>query len=178
MQDETREAIDKAVRAEGYAFGLYTIYASKLREKGLMKEAHLFEELANNEREHMEQWLDKLGALEDAKVMLDQGIKGEDSDANQMYQSMMQLEEREVVDLATLLKRVELHHQAMLQNLRDGDKASKRRVWICPHCGNVYDKEKDIPETCPICGHKKGDYEERVVVVELSDPFASFLGKL
>jgi rubrerythrin len=174
--DIAYSVIHQAACAEGFAFGLYSIYAQALRKSGQISAAMLFDELANNEKEHMEQWLKRIGKTGELPLMFSTAIKGEDNDANVMYQKMIDLEGKlpdEVVELARILQKIETHHREMLKALNydytvdhTEDKGVKKQLWICPHCGNIYESEEEIPDECPVCHHEKRDFICKETIVD------------
>lgn len=168
-------AMRQAASGEAFAFGIYTIFAAKLREKGYASAAMLLEEMAGNEKEHMELWLEKIGEIPSVEDMLDTAATFENADAEEMYTNLARLSDKlppEAIELANNLKDVERHHREMAQALSkfyktgSEEKVTKAYMWICPHCGRMYENKEDIPDECPVCKHSKDDYVYRETVID------------
>lgn len=162
----------EAAHAEAFAFGIYTIYASLLREKGMVEGAMKLEELAANEKEHMEQWLKKMDMLGEPYDLMSRVVSMEKHDANSMYSRYLEMAQRNgapenVIEMLQHLIQIEARHSSLIQDLIEiyQGKMTKADVeeqhrgkWVCPHCGNFYYSKDDIPDKCPVCEHDKADY--------------------
>lgn len=171
-------AMRQAASGEGFAYTIYTIFAAKLRESGYAEAAMLISEMAENEKEHMEQWLERIGAIPKEDEMLDTAAGFEDNDAEVMYTKMMQLKgiiPDDCIELASRLKAIEEHHRemcrALSKNYNQGSQegVTTKYMWICPHCGNMYESEDEIPAECPVCKHSKSEYVYRETVVKCAE---------
>lgn len=158
--------------AEAHAFGVYTIYAAKLREAGMIEAAMKMEELASNEKEHLERWMfyNKNQPTDPIEIM-DKVIGMETNDSNTMYsQFLAKAEEMDAPDdIIVMLRRlikIEARHARLISDLKqiyqgedpEAIAAKRKGKWVCPHCGNFYYSQDAIPDKCPVCEHDKADY--------------------
>lgn len=174
MNENLKKAMmAQAAHAEAYAFGVYTIYAGILREAGMVEAAMRLEELAGNEKEHLEQWLKRDGKLGEPFEILDRVIGMEKHDAFSMYDRYLEMAAKngapeDLKEMLRHLKLIEFRHAGILQELKmlykneitrdDLSKEGKTGKWVCPHCGNYYYSKDEIPDKCPVCEHDKADY--------------------
>lgn len=172
VEDQIADSLmHQAATAEGFACTLYTIYATAFREQGYTSAAMLLDEMAQNEKEHMEQWIKRLDMLETPDIIFENGVMGERRDT-EFYRRMSEHSDvlpDEVLELASNLRTIEEHHAKMLAALYQQYKTGQaptttRYLWVCPHCGNIYESEDEIPDVCPVCGHEKRDYVYREVI--------------
>lgn len=162
----------KAAAGEGAAYTTYTIFAEKLREDGHYEAAMRLEELAGNEKEHMEVWLKRLSQLSSSMDMLQQVIHMEHHDADVMYanfgallyQSSTEDVPSDLPKVVESLKKIETRHVEIIEELLseyEGIQDKQRPnqpIWVCPHCGNFYYSKEEIPEKCPVCEHDGSEY--------------------
>ena len=162
----------KAAAGEGAAYTTYTIFAEKLREEGYYEAAMHLEQLAGNEKEHMEVWLKRLSQLSSSMDMLHQVIQMEQHDANVMYanfgallhESSSENVSSDLPDVIDHLIKIETRHAEIIEELLStyegiqDDQRPNRPIWVCPHCGNFYYSKDEIPEKCPVCEHDGSEY--------------------
>lgn len=168
-----QEAIHNAEFAEGHAYGVYMIYAGILREAGMVEGAMKLEELANNEKEHLERWLVKQDIDLEPSAIMARVIQMELNDSHHMYTDMLKLVQKYAPDRQDLLVmvqdliQIENRHAGLISDLKrlyEGT-ASRKEIeetrkgkWVCPHCGNFYYSKDEIPDKCPVCDHDKDEY--------------------
>ena len=162
---QTLKNLEYAFAGESKARNKYTYYASKARKDGFNQIAAIFEETANNEKEHAKLRLKILngGIGTTAENLLD-AANGENEEWTEMYAGFAKTAREEGFEqLATLFEGVaaiekehEERYRKLLANVegglvfsRDGD-----RIWVCQNCGHVH-VGKDAPEVCPVCAHPK-----------------------
>ncbi len=162
---QTLKNLEYAFAGESKARNKYTYYASKARKDGFNQIAAIFEETANNEKEHAKLWFKILngGIGTTAENLLD-AANGENEEWTEMYAGFAKTAREEGFEqLATLFEGVaaiekehEERYRKLLANVegglvfsRDGD-----RIWVCQNCGHVH-VGKDAPEVCPVCAHPK-----------------------
>lgn len=162
----------QAAAGEGAAFTTYTIFAQKLREDGFYEAAMRLEELAGNEKEHMEVWLKRLSQMSNAMDMLQRVIQMEHHDAEVMYANFGELLHEsssenvssDLPDVISNLMKIETRHAEIMENLLkeyegiDVHQQQETPIWVCPHCGNFYYSKDEIPEKCPVCEHDGSEY--------------------
>ena len=157
---KTERNLQEAFAGESQARNKYTYYASKARKDGFEQIAAIFEETANNEKEHAKLWFKLLHGGEIAGTM--------DFEWTNMYERMArEAEEEGFPEIAFKFRAVgaiERHHEEryrrLLQNIEEGIVFSREgdTVWICRNCGHIVIGKK-APEVCPVCLHKKSFFE-------------------
>ncbi len=155
-----------AFAGESQARNKYTYYASKAKKDGYVQIAQIFEETANNEKEHAKIWFKLLhdGGIPTTVENLKDAAAGENYEWTEMYAEFAQVAKEEGFDtiaaLFEMVAKIEKDHEErykkLLSNIegglvfsRDGD-----MMWICSNCGHVH-IGKEAPELCPVCAHPK-----------------------
>ena len=167
---KTEQNLMTAFAGESQARNKYSYYASKAKKDGYEQLAAIFEETANNEKEHAKLWFKWLhdGSVPDTKTNLQDAANGENYEWTEMYKEFAETAKEEGFDeLAKLFKMVgeiEKHHEErylkLLQNIED-DRVFKKdgdKIWVCRNCGYVY-TGKEALEVCPVCAHPQSFME-------------------
>lgn len=160
-----------AFAGESQARNKYTYYASKAKKDGYVQIAQLFEETANNEKEHAKIWFKLLhDGMPDTPANLLDAAEGENYEWTDMYANMAKEAKEEGFDEIALLfemvgkieKEHEERYRKLLANIegglvfsRDGD-----MIWECSNCGHIV-VGKNAPEVCPVCAHPKAYFKLR-----------------
>ena len=161
-----------AFAGESQARNKYTYFASVARKAGYEQIAAIFEETANNEKEHAKMWFKELGGIGDTAANLKAAAAGENEEWTSMYKEMAETAREEgFTRLAFLFEgvgKIEKEHEErylkLLSNLendvvfQDGEET----VWICRNCGHIH-VGKEAPAVCPICAHPQAYFERRAV---------------
>ena len=167
---QTEKNLLAAFAGESQARNKYTYYASKAKKDGYEQIAALFEETANNEKEHAKMWFKELngGSVPSTEENLKSAAEGENYEWTDMYQEFAKTAEEEgFIELAEKFRQVaeiEKHHEErykkLLQNIDDKVVFSKDEdtIWICRNCGHVV-IGKYAPEVCPVCNHPQSYFE-------------------
>ena len=165
---KTEANLQAAFAGESQARNKYTYYASKARKDGYEQIADIFEETANNEKEHAKMWFKELSGLGDTKTNLQAAADGENYEWTDMYDDFAKTAEKEgFSQLAAKFRAVgeiEKHHEeryrALLNNLETAKvfEKSEVKVWECRNCGHIVVGTK-APEVCPVCAHPKSYFE-------------------
>ncbi len=165
---KTQKNLEAAFAGESMARNKYTYFASVARKAGYEQIAALFEETANNEKEHAKLWAKQLGFIGEIKENLAEAIKGENYENTSMYPTMEKeaLEEGhgEVARLFKEVAEVERAHEAryrkLLANLEKGEVFKKAEVkrWKCANCGYIHEGV-EAPGSCPACSHPQAFFE-------------------
>ena len=167
---QTEKNLQAAFAGESQARNKYSYYASKAKKEGYVQIAALFEETANNEKEHAKIWFKELhgGEVPDTATNLADAAAGENYEWTDMYKQFEETARAEGFDrIAALFKMVgaiEKEHEErylkLLENVkgglvfsRDGD-----QVWQCANCGHIVVGKK-APEICPVCAHPKAYFQ-------------------
>ena len=167
---KTEKNLMEAFAGESQARNKYTYFASKAKKDGYEQIAAIFEETAENEKEHAKMWFKLLqgGEIKDTMSNLKQAAEGENYEWTDMYDRMAKEAKEEGFDhIAFLFEsvgKIEKEHEArykkLLENIeeglvfsRDGDK-----IWKCRNCGHIV-IEKEAPKVCPVCAHPQSYFE-------------------
>ena len=167
---KTEENLKKAFAGESEARNKYTFFASKAKKDGYEQIAAIFEETANNEKEHAKMWYKILhgGAVGSTEENLQAGIDGENYEWVDMYKGFAETAREEGFDeiaekfeqVAMIEKNHEERYRRLLNNVNDAKVFSKDGdvIWICRNCGHVV-IGKQAPEVCPVCDHPRSYFE-------------------
>ena len=167
---KTEANLLKAFQGESEARNKYTYFASKAKKDGYEQIAAIFEETANNEKEHAKMWFKELngGEVPDTASNLEAAANGENYEWTSMYAEFAkEAEEEGFTEIAYKFRAVaeiEKHHEEryrkLLKNVNDKVVFSKDEdtIWICRNCGHVV-IGKYAPEICPVCKHPQSYFE-------------------
>ena len=167
---KTEQNLMTAFAGESQARNKYTYYASKAKKDGYEQLAAIFEETANNEKEHAKLWFKELhgGAIPSTEENLLDAANGENYEWTEMYKEFAETAKEEgftrLAKLFEMVGEIEKEHEerylTLLQNVKD-DKVFKKdenKIWVCRNCGHVYEGDKAL-EVCPVCAHPKSYME-------------------
>ena len=166
----TEQNLMTAFAGESQARNKYTYFASKARKEGYEQIAAIFEETANNEKEHAKIWFKELngGEVPTTTANLLAAAEGENFEWTDMYAEFAKVAEEEgFTRLAYLFKAVgaiEKEHEAryrkLLKNVEDGIVFSLDgdTIWQCRNCGHIV-IGKQAPGVCPVCAHPQSYFE-------------------
>ena len=159
----TEQNLMAAFAGESQARNKYTYYASKAKKEGYNHIAELFEETANNEKEHAKLWFKLLhDGIGTTAENLKDAAAGENYEWTDMYAEFAKVAKEEGFDhiaflfegVAAIEKEHEERYLKLLENVegdlvfsKDGD-----AIWKCMNCGHIAVGKK-APEVCPVCAH-------------------------
>ena len=167
---KTEKNLMDAFAGESQARNKYTYYASKARKEGYEQIAAIFEETANNEKEHAKLWFKLLhgGDIPTTTENLKDAAAGENYEWTDMYDRMAKEAKEEgfnnIAFLFEAVGKIEKEHEErykkLLENVENGLVFSKEgdKIWICRNCGHIV-VGKQAPEVCPVCSHAKAYFE-------------------
>ena len=167
---KTEKNLMEAFAGESQARNKYNFFASKAKKEGYEQIAALFEETAQNEKEHAKLWFKYLegGAVQDTMTNLKAAAEGENFEWTDMYERMAkEAEEEAFTEIAARMRGVaaiEKHHEEryrkLLKNIEDKVVFSREGdcVWQCRNCGHIV-IGKQAPEVCPVCNHPQSYFE-------------------
>lgn len=153
-----------AFAGESQAHTKYKYYASKAKKDGYVQIGEIFEETANNEKEHAKIWFKLLhgGQVPDTVSNLTDAAAGENYEWTDMYKGFAEDAKAEGFDhiaflfeeVAKIEKEHEERYKKLLSNINGKTVFSKDNdvVWICSNCGHIH-IGKEAPELCPVCAH-------------------------
>ena len=169
---KTEQNLLTAFAGESQARNKYTYYASKAKKEGYEQIAAIFQETADNEKEHAELWFKYLhdGKVPTTEVNLLDAAEGENFEWTDMYKHMAEVarEEgfKEIAVKFELVGKIEKEHEERYRALLEKVKAEKVFVsedvviWKCRNCGHIH-VGKAAPEICPTCAHPKSYFERQ-----------------
>lgn len=159
-----------AFAGESQARNKYSYYASKAKKDGYVQIAKIFEETANNEKEHAKIWFKLLhgGSIADTETNLLDAAAGENYEWTDMYATFAkEAKEEGFDDIAFLFEKVALiekeheeRYRKLVANIKDGIVFSRDgdTIWQCSNCGHIVIGQK-APEMCPVCAHPQAYFE-------------------
>ena len=167
---KTEQNLLKAFAGESQARNKYTYFASKAKKDGYEQIAAIFEETANNEKEHAKMWFKELhgGEIPSTVENLEAAADGENYEWTDMYEEFAKVAEEEGFKaiaakfrgVAAIEKEHEVRYRKLLENVKDGLVFSKdgEKIWVCRNCGHVH-IGKEAPKVCPVCAHPQSYFE-------------------
>lgn len=177
----TEKNIMAAFAGESQARNRYTYFADKARKEGYEQMALIFEETANQEREHAKTLFMLLqggeaeitasfpaGKINPTADNLSAAAAGENYEWTEMYPGFAQVAAEEGFDrisrifssIAVAEKQHEKRYLGLLENIKAGTvfKKDKPVVWRCLNCGYLHEGDEAL-ETCPVCFHPQAFQE-------------------
>ena len=168
---KTEANLQTAFAGESQARNKYTFYASKAKKEGYEQIAALFQETADNEKEHAKMWFKLLhDGIGTTAENLKDAAAGENYEWTDMYATFAKEAKEEGFDkiayLFEAVGKIEKEHEerynTLLKNCQDKKVFEKDGVvvWQCANCGHLYIGEK-APEVCPVCDHPRAYFAVR-----------------
>ena len=167
---KTEKNLATAFAGESQARNKYTYFASVAKKDGFEQIAAIFEETANNEKEHAKLWFKELGGLGTTAENLKAAAAGENYEWTDMYaQFAREAEEEGFTALAARFRAVaaiEKTHEERYLKLLDNVEMQKvfekagEAMWECRNCGHLVIGKK-APLVCPVCAHPQSYFELR-----------------
>jgi len=178
---KTEKNILTAFAGESQARNRYTYFASKARDEGYIQIAQIFEETANQEKEHAKRLFKLLeggeveicaafpaGVIGTTADNLKEAAGGENYEHTVMYPTFAKVAREEGFDaianifeaIAVAERQHEKRYRALLSNIEKGIvfKRSEKTTWRCRNCGYMHEG-LGAPERCPACDHPQAHFE-------------------
>ena len=178
---ETEKNLLAAFAGESQARNRYTYFASKAKKEGYEQIAAIFQETADNEKEHAEIFFKHLqggdveikasypaGVIGNTEENLLAAAEGEKMEWGTLYPNFAEIAKKEgfpeVAESFKEIGEVEAYHERRYRKLLDNVKKKtvfkKDKVirWKCRNCGYIHEG-KDAPQICPACKHPRSYYE-------------------
>ena len=171
---KTEQNLMTAFAGESQARNKYTYYASQAKKEGFVQISKIFEETANNEKEHAKIWFKYLhgGSVQNTIQNLEDAAAGENYEWTDMYATFAKEAKEEGFDelavLFEMVAKIEKAHEERYRKLLESVKQDKvfvrdkKIVWECANCGHHHEAE-NAPELCPVCKHPQAYFFEKVV---------------
>lgn len=178
---KTESNLLKAFAGESQARNRYTYFSSKAREEGMMQIAAIFEETANQEKEHAKRFFSMLkggeveitaafpaGVVATTAENLKASAGGEHFEWSTLYKDSADVARKEGFEAVARLfeaicvaeKQHEKRYLGLLKNVEAGSvfKKPKTVVWRCLNCGYLHEGV-EAPAACPACAHPRAYFE-------------------
>lgn len=171
---KTQKNLEAAFAGESMARNKYTYYAGKAKKEGYIQISRIFDETADNEREHAKIWYKLLhgGEVADTLKNLEDAAAGEHYEWTEMYPKFAQEAREEgfnkIAFLFESVAKIEKDHneryQKLKENIENGTVFEKKEkvFWICLNCGHILEDVKAV-ELCPVCAHPKSYFAMRKI---------------
>ena len=178
---KTEKNLLTAFAGESQARNRYTYYASKAKKDGFVQIADIFEETANQEKEHAKRFFKFLeggeveiqgafpaGVIGSTAENLKAAAAGEHDEWSSMYPEFAKVAREEgfeaIASVFTAVCVAEKQHEKryldLLANVEAGTvfKKKEKVVWRCRNCGYLHEGT-EAPESCPACAHPQAHFE-------------------
>jgi len=178
---QTEKNILTAFAGESQARNRYTYFASKAKKEGYVQISNIFQETADNEKEHAKQLFKFLeggeveisasfpaGVIGSTAENLKASAAGENHEHTTMYPEFARIAEEEgfsevaevMKSIAVAEKQHERRYLGLLENIEKGQVFKKDTVvkWKCGNCGYIHEGE-EAPKECPACAHPRAHFE-------------------
>ena len=167
---KTEKNLMEAFAGESQARNKYTYFASVAKKEGYEQIAAIFQQTADNEKEHAKMWFKALSGIGTTAENLEAAADGENYEWTDMYDTFArEAEEEGFTDLATKFRMVakierahEERYRALLANVQMQAvfAKSEQTMWECRNCGHLMIGKK-APALCPVCAHPQSYFEVR-----------------
>ena len=165
---QTEKNLEAAFAGESQARNKYTYFASRAKKDGFEQIAAIFQQTADNEKEHAKLWFKELEGIGTTAENLVAAAEGENYEWTDMYAGFAKTAEEEGFTelaakfrlVAAIEKRHEERYRALLRNVEAQEvfKKSEVKVWECRNCGHIV-VGTEAPELCPTCAHPQSYFE-------------------
>ena len=161
---QTEKNLMEAFAGESMARNKYTYFSSRAKKDGYVQISKIFEETANNEKEHAKLWYKLLndGSIGNTSENLLEAATGEKEEWTDMYARFAKTAKEEGFDkIAFLFEKVgqiekehEERYRKLLDNIKNDEVFTRKTAvkWECANCGHTFTAET-APKICPVCGH-------------------------
>ena len=167
---KTEQNLMTAFAGESQARNKYTFFASQAKKDGYEQIDAIFQETADNEKEHAKLWFKLLngGAIGSTEENLKAAAAGENYEWTDMYAEFAKTAKEEgfarIAYLFEEVGKIEKEHEErylkLLENVKEGKvfEAGEVKIWKCRNCGHIV-VGTSAPEVCPVCNHPKAFFE-------------------
>ncbi len=181
MGTKTEKNILTAFAGESQARNRYTYFASQAKKEGYVQISAIFDETANQEKEHAKRLFKLLeggeveiqasfpaGVIGSTMENLKEAAGGENYEWTDMYPGFAKVAREEgfndIADIFESIAVAEKQHEkrylGLMENIKNGKVFKKDQVekWLCRNCGYVHEGE-EAPDLCPSCDHPQAHFE-------------------
>lgn len=177
----TEKNLLTAFAGESQARNRYTYFAGQAKKEGYVQIADIFEETANQEKEHAKRffkfleggeaevkWAFPAGKIGTTAENLQAAAAGEHEEWTHMYPDFAKIAREEgfeeVAKAFEAISVAEKQHEKRYNDLRSNVESGKvfkkdsKATWRCRNCGYLHDGT-EAPDMCPACLHPKAHFE-------------------
>jgi len=168
---KTEKNLKDAFAGESMARNKYTFFAAEARKSGYVEIGNVFEQTANEEKEHAKRMAGFLDMLATTEKNLEACIAGENMEWTDMYVRFAREAAEEgfggvasfFTRLAEIEKAHEMRYRKLLEQLKSGTvfRRGQEVYWYCTNCGHV-EKGLEAPKACPVCAHPQSFFKALV----------------
>jgi rubrerythrin len=178
---QTEKNILTAFAGESQARNRYTYFASQAKKDGYVQISHIFEETADQEKEHAKRLFKLLeggevevtgsfpaGVIGSTSENLKEAAGGENYEWTEMYPGFAKTAREEgfkeiakiFESIAVAEKQHEKRYSGLMANIENGTvfKKDTKVVWRCRNCGYLHEGN-EAPGECPACAHPQAHFE-------------------
>ena len=178
---KTEKNLLTAFAGESQARNRYTYFTSAALKEGYVQISAIFDETANQEKEHAKRLFKFLqgGEVEITAAFpagvigctvdnLKEAAAGENYETTEMYPGFAKIADEEgFADIAKVFRNIavaEARHRdrylKLAKNIKDGVVFKKEKPvrWVCRNCGYVHEGP-EAPAVCPACAHPQAHFE-------------------
>jgi rubrerythrin len=178
---QTEKNLLLSFAGESQARNRYTYFASQAKKDGYVQIAHIFEETANQEKEHAKRFFKFLeggeievtgafpaGVIGTTLENLIASANGEQYEHTEMYPGFAKMAREEGFEAQAMVwdavsvaeKQHEKRYRDLAANLEAGRvfKRDQAVMWRCRNCGYLHEA-LEAPEMCPACAHPRAHFE-------------------
>ena len=178
---QTEKNLLTAFAGESQARNRYTYFASQAKKEGFVQMSHIFEETANQEKEHAKRFFKFLeggeveitgafpaGVIGSTLENLKAAAAGEHYEHTEMYPGFAKVAREEGFEEVALVleaisvaeKQHEKRYNDLAANIEAGRvfKREQPTTWRCRNCGYLHEGD-EAPQLCPACAHAQAHFE-------------------
>jgi rubrerythrin len=178
---KTEKNLLASFAGESQARNRYTYFASAAKKEGFAQISNIFEETADNEREHAKRMFKFLeggmveitasypaGKISTTAENLAASAAGEHEEWTLLYPGFAKTAQEEgFSEVAAMYKSIsvaetqhEKRYRALLSNIEKGKvfKKDGKVFWRCSNCGYIHEGA-EAPKNCPACNHPQAYFE-------------------
>ena len=169
---KTEQNLMTAFAGESQARNKYTYFASVAKKEGYEQIAAIFQETADNEKEHAKLWFKALGELGNTAQNLKAAADGEHYEWTEMYAEFAKVAREEGFEkiakqfegVLAVEKEHEQRYLKLLENIETAKVFAKAgiTVWVCRNCGHIH-IGTEAPVVCPVCAHPQAYFEVKAL---------------
>lgn len=166
----TEKNLMEAFAGESQARNKYTYFASVAKKEGYEQISAIFQQTADNEKEHAKIWFKELKGIGSTPENLLAAAEGENYEWTDMYDTFAKVADEEGFKelaakfrmVAAIEKTHEERYRKLLNNveMKKVFEKSEETMWECRNCGHIVIGKK-APEVCPVCAHPQAYFEVR-----------------